>query len=180
MAGVHAGLVAFTYVRSKLLKHAARFLALSILCGWVVFKGLTPPGSFKEALMWFGVPFFGLLGLIPLFRMFDRRFILTISPAGIRDVRISPSFMPWTDIKKVGLRRIRNQEFLMLELEPAIEQRLIKSRLAVFFKHLNALVGMPGYSVSAAALDGSFEEVLSAVYLFGAASRLERAENIVE
>lgn len=155
--------VVFSASRLKLLG----FLVLGVLmtgtCVFVVQKGLAARGSFKEAAVWFGVPFFALCTLVILARLLRAGATVSIGPAGIRDVRFSPDIVPWSAVVDVEGLAMHGQRMLLMKLDPAFEQGIRKTRLVRAFGAINAALGYGGLSVSAQGLDGSFDDLVLAV-----------------
>ncbi|MGQ0456745.1 MAG: STM3941 family protein [Hyphomicrobium sp.] len=166
--------VAFCYARGKLALYLLGGLAFAIACGWAIYIDAAPSGSFDQAVLWFGVPFFGLLVLLALKNFGDRRAILTISSEGIRDVRIAPNLIPWDAIRGMTLREIKRQRFVMLDLDPGFEKTLQLTRLARFSKPMNAAIGFHGHALNPAGLNGSLDQIVGAIEKFSPGAGVSR------
>lgn len=157
---------AFRYSWGKLALGALGSFAFAAMCGWIAYGGLAAPGSFKEAVMWFGAAFFGLGGVLCLRNAFDRRAILTISPAGIRDLRISPDFIPWNAILGLSLSGLGRQQFFTLEMDPGAVKAIRLSRMARWSGPMNAKLGFSGLVLNPRGLDGSLVDLIQALMRF--------------
>jgi hypothetical protein len=158
--------VTFRYARGKLILYALGSFAFAALAAWIIYRGLAPQGSFKEAAMWLGAPLFGLGGLVCLLRVFDRSAIVFISPAGIRDSRISEDIIPWHAILGMTARSYRRQNFITLAIDPEAEKGIKLSRLARWSGPMNAKLGFSGLVLNPAGLDGSFDDIVQALVRF--------------
>jgi hypothetical protein len=158
--------VDFRYANRKLIWYVLGSFAFVAACAWILYLGLAPHGSFKEVVIWFGIPFFGLCGVMALRNMRDTRAVLTISPEGIRDHRISEDLIPWCAIRGMRLQQVQKQNFVMLDLDSEEEKKLRLTRLASWTKPMNAAIGFHGLCVNPAGLDGSLDEILAALERF--------------
>ncbi len=156
----------FRYARGKLIWYALGSFAFVAACMLIAYLGLAPHGSFKEAVIWFGVPFFAFCGVMALRGMRDTRAILTISPAGIKDLRISNDLIPWRAVRGMRLQQVQRQSFVMLDIDPETENHLRLSRLASWTRPMNAAIGFQGLCVNPAGLDGSLDDILAALDRF--------------
>jgi hypothetical protein len=166
MGDVEESGVGFRYANRKLIWYVLGSLAFVAVCAWILYLGLAPHGSFKEALIWLGIPFFGLCGVMALRGMRDSRVILSISPGGIRDLRVSEDLIPWRAVRGMRLQQVQKQSFVMLDLDPADEKTLRLTRLASWTKPMNAAIGFHGLCVNPAGLDGSLDDILAALERF--------------
>jgi hypothetical protein len=166
MNAQETGGVAFRYARGKLVWYALGGFGFVALCAWLLAIGAAPYGSFKHAVLMFGVAFFGLAGLMALRSMAGRRDIVAISPQGITDIRISPSLIPWTAIRGMSMRETRGQRFIMLDVDPAVEKALPLTRTARWTMPMNAAIGFRGLVLNPAGLDASADEIVAALVRF--------------
>ena len=158
--------VTFRYAPGKLVSYTLGSFAFTALAAWLIYRGAAPHGSFKEAAVWLGVIFFGLDGVVLATRLFDRSEILTISPAGVRDTRISRDVIPWSAILGMAATSYRGQSFITLEIDPATEEVIRLSRMARWSRPMNAKLGFRGLVLNPAGLDGSFDDIVLALTRF--------------
>ena len=87
--------------RAKLAGLVLIGVALTALSLWIIIAGIAPPGSFGELAGYVGVPFFGAATAVGVYRLFTAaRAVLTISPQGLRDIRIADAFIPWPTVAR--------------------------------------------------------------------------------
>lgn len=158
------------YARGKLVGYALGGFAFAAVAAWLIASGETAYGSFKQAVVAFGVVFFGGIGLYAVGQMFNRQPVVVISGKGIEDRRLSASVIPWPAILDIEIREMHRQKILMLQLDPAFERTMKATRGASFCKPLNSAIGYQGLPLTIAGLDSSFDDVVEALKSFGTAS----------
>jgi hypothetical protein len=163
MAIPDAGGTTFRYARGKLVWYALGSFACAGLSAWVAYMGLAPQGSFKEAVIWAAIPLFALSGVMNFRQMRDQREILRIAPDGITDLRIAPQSIPWDAIRNISIRKVKGQGFIVLHVEPEAEVRVSLSGVGRWSRSANAALGLDGLVLTPAGLDGSCDEVMSAL-----------------
>jgi hypothetical protein len=89
--------------------------------------------------------------------------IVTVGPQGVRDVRISPDWIPWTAITGFSVASVKGTHFLMLRVDPAFEATMSLTRVARWGRPANAALGYHGYGIGAVGLSGGFKDVESAI-----------------
>jgi hypothetical protein len=166
MAVHDAADVTFRYARGKIIFYGLISFAFSVLAAWILYRGLAPQGSFKEAAMWLAAPLFGLCGFMLLLRAFDRSVIVSISPAGVRDTRISEDVIPWSAIRGVTVGSLKGQRFITLAIDPEVEKGLRLTRLAQWSGPMNAKLGFHGLVLNPAGLDGTYDGIVQAFARF--------------
>ncbi len=102
---------------------------------------------------WLGLLFSGYCTAV-LFRrlLIADRAVLTITPNGIRDIRISTDFVPWSGICDITSRRVRGQRFIVIGADPAVERHLALTATAKWSRGLNHVLGLDGLCISATGL----------------------------
>lgn len=166
MTDSDASAVSFRYARGKTALYLLGGLAFAVACAWALYMEAAPRGSFDEAVLWFGVPFFGLLVLMAVKNLGDRRDVVTISQAGVRDIRIAPELIPWRAIRDITVRQLKGQRFIMLDIDPSFEKTLQLTKLARFSKPMNAAIGFHGQTLNPAGLTGSLDQIIAAIDKF--------------
>ncbi len=112
---------------------------------------------------WAGLIFFLACAVLGLAQAMTRGAVVTVGPQGVRDVRISPDWIPWAAITGISERSVKGTHLLNLRIDPAFEATLSLTRLARWSKGANAAVGYGGYSITAAGLKGGFAALKRAV-----------------
>src|SRR5262245_61343725 len=146
--GVVAGSVAFVV------------LGAAMVCGYI---GPIQPWSMPWLAGWAALIFFGVCAAFGIKQAMTRGAIVTIGPRGVRDVRISPDWIPWAAIAGVAEHSVQGTRFLMLRIDPAFEATMSLTPLARWGKPANAALGYHGYGIAAVGLKGGFKALKSAV-----------------
>ena len=97
-----------------------------------------------------GLAFFGFCAAVALWRLYAQRGpIVTVSPAGLRDVRVAKEPIPWRAIKSISTMQMQRQMVLLIAIDPADEARLTLTRVARWMRSANRAHGVDGLVVSA-------------------------------
>ncbi len=120
------------------------------------YLGRIAPWSLPWLAGWAATIFFGVCGVFALQQAMARGPIVTVGPRGVRDVRISPDWIPWTAIAGATEHVVRGTHFLMLRIDPAFEATMSLTRMARWGKPANAALGYQGYGIGAVGLKGGF------------------------
>ncbi|MFN3745626.1 MAG: STM3941 family protein [Hyphomicrobiaceae bacterium] len=116
----------------------------------------------------FGVAFFGFIVLIAAWRLLVLRgAVVTLSPRGIRDVRLTGALVPWSAIRSVSTWSAYNQPAIVLSVDPAYERGLKLTPLARVTRPLNAAIGADGLCVASQGLrmgHGALLETITAYW----------------
>lgn len=154
--------VEFHGSRGKLAGLVLLGLGLTALSLWIVLGGLAPAGSLGELASYAGILFFGAATLIACYRLATAsRVMLTLSPAGIRDVRVADAFIPWAAVKSLSTWSMQGQQVLVISVDPATEKNLPLTRLARWSRGANRALGADGLCVSPTGLGVSYDELLA-------------------
>lgn len=138
---------------------AAAFVAVSVLMVLGVIDGVRF-GMRAETIGWIGLAVFGPFLLIALWRLiFMRGPVLTISPKGLRDVRIAADVIPWAAIERVSVWQAHKQKFLVLGVAPAVEDRIGLTRMARWTRRANRSLGADGLCIGPQGLPLSFDDL---------------------
>lgn len=97
-----------------------------------------------------GLVFFGFCAAVAIWRLLGQRGpMVTLSPAGLRDVRVAAEPIPWRAIKSISTWQMQRQMVLLVAIDPADEARLTLTRLARWTRIANRKAGADGLVVSA-------------------------------
>jgi hypothetical protein len=97
-----------------------------------------------------GLVFFTFCAAVAVWRLLAQRGpVVTISPAGLRDVRVAAQPIPWRAIKSISTMQMQRQMVLLIAIDPAEEARLTLTRVARWMRTANRAHGVDGLVVSA-------------------------------
>ncbi|MFY0534540.1 STM3941 family protein [Nannocystis pusilla] len=116
-----------------------------------------------------GTLFFGLCTLMIVRQWFTLEAVITISPAGLRDVRVAREFIPWTAIERLSTWSLQGQSTLVVAVAPAVESRLTLTRTARWTRGANRKLGADGLCVSAHGLKVDFAGLTALVHAYASA-----------
>jgi hypothetical protein len=119
-------------------------------CGALAF-GLAVPNE-DAPPQWVAFIGFAVMGLSTLalgFAMLKLRGdVVTVSPEGIRDIRLSPDLIPWSAVEGVTWRRLaRDQETIVLALDKSFEDTLRLPRVAQWGRNVDHAFGLDGLPI---------------------------------
>lgn len=92
--------------------------------------------------------------------------LLTLSPAGICDTRISFEVIPWPAVRTLDVGRIYRMDYVFLTLDPAVLQSLSLRPLVRFHGLKNVQFWTKGLSISNNDLKISFEDLVVAIHKY--------------
>jgi hypothetical protein len=100
-----------------------------------------------------GILFFGFCAVVAVWRLWAQRgAIVTVSPAGLRDVRVAREPIPWNAITGISTGQMQRQTVLLVAIDPAAEQHLTLTRVARWMRDAHRRSGVDGFVVSAQGL----------------------------
>ena len=158
-------------------------LALLAILG-VVMTGLSAVLAFlnldlglaAKIIGWIGTVFFGLCTLIALWRgLMERGPVITISPEGIRDTRVSASVVPWRAITGISTWSFQGQQAMVLAVDSAIERTLGLSLIARWSRGANRALGADGLAITASGVKIDYDALLETSLAYWQAYRGRRA-----
>ncbi len=101
--------------------------------------------AFYTAVGYFGMIFFGFALLKIVWLLITARGpVLFIDRNGIRDLRVSPNAIPWDAVEQIGISEVRKQQFVTLQVTPALEKRLVASTGSKLMRAANHAIGVDG------------------------------------
>jgi hypothetical protein len=96
-----------------------------------------------------GMVFFAFCAAVAIWRLFQqRRAAITLSPAGLRDVRVAAEPIPWRAIKSISTLQMQRQMVLVVAIDPAEEAHLTLTRVARWTRSANRRLGADGLVIS--------------------------------
>jgi hypothetical protein len=158
---------------AKLLGLVAIGILMTGACALVVF-GYIPvaAGSLRQFLVWVGMPFFGLCTLLAASRLLRASdTVVTLSPEGLLDTRLSQRPIPWSAIQEVGVWTMQGQKVIVLPVPPETEKSVGLTRIASWSRGANKKLGANGLCVMASGLKTSHDALLAQITARVAAAR---------
>lgn len=145
----------------------ALMTALSLLFVLPVFPQLgSDPVTHAVGIV--GTLFFGLCTLMIVRQWFTLQAVVTLSPAGLRDVRVAREFIPWSAIERLSTWTFQGQNILVVAVAPAVESRLTLTRTARWTRGPNRNLGADGLCVTAHGLKVDFAGLAALVHAYAA------------
>ena len=185
----------------KALKMVGASAMMAALSAAVAFHYLpnVRPGSLVEFVGYAGVLFFGLGTLLLIWQYFRLRGpVLTLTPDGIRDSRLSAQAIPWKAVSSVsawdismaagksaaaavpaplpvhGTRAVANSRTVVLAVDADTENRIVRTRLAKWMRNANRGFGADGLAISPLGLAIGFDELLDTCRAYWQAAQQDR------
>ncbi|MGF1650294.1 MAG: STM3941 family protein [Hyphomicrobiaceae bacterium] len=141
-------------------------MALIVVCALLAFGAIDSPraSAFEAKLVgWIGLIFFSycLAGII--WRAATVRGpVITLSPEGLRDVRVAAEPIPWTAITGLSTWSFAGQKIMVVAIEPDVEARLTLTTLARSTRSANAKLGANGLCITPTGLDVTYDDLFEA------------------
>ena len=140
--------VTFHASPARTLGLAALSLILALMSAGTLL--LVPPWSLKWVMSWAGLILFTWFGVRWLQEGLTRGPLVSVGAKGVRDVRISSEWIPWTAIRGIG----RYFSSVVLRVDAASVASIPLTRLGRWMRWSNAL--FPAYNISTANLKGGY------------------------
>jgi hypothetical protein len=97
-----------------------------------------------------GLVFFSFCAAVAIWRLIAQRgAVVTLSPSGLLDRRVTAEPIPWRAIKSISTWQMQRQMVLVVVVDPAVEAGLTLTRLARWTRNANRTLGADGLVVSA-------------------------------
>ncbi|MGD9536042.1 MAG: STM3941 family protein [Alphaproteobacteria bacterium] len=101
--------------------------------------------------------------------------VVTLSPKGLRDLRIAPEFVPWSAIQHLSIwGGGRSGRAMIVTVPPEVQERLGMSRFARWAHRMNAKLGVKGLCVGEQRLKTDIETLFAATDAYWKIYRDER------
>jgi len=144
----------------KLLAIGIAFVACSI---FIAYQG----NIFYVIVGMFGLVFFGTLTLLVLWRLVASMGpVVTVSPMGLRDKRVTADLIPWSAITDIATWSAYNQPSIIVAVDPAVEKRLRLSLITRMTRRANASLGADGLAVGSQGLHMGHDELIAAIMAY--------------
>lgn len=149
----------------KLLAIALLFVAAG--CWFITNPAKFVTSAFNNptiiyTLGWLAVLFFGIIGIFSLMKFFNKNPALIVDALGITDKSSlsAAGYLAWTDINSLRVISFNKQQMIMLELTDAALLQQQTSLLKKFLLKYNYRNYQAHISISANAIDISFDKLL--------------------
>lgn len=145
----------------------ALFVAGSLLMITGVITGRRM-GLDAPVVGWIGLSVFGAFMLLALWRVITTRGpVVTVSPKGLHDTRISAKVIPWDAVLGVSVWQMSNQKIIVVAVTPEAEQAIGLTRLARWSRGANKSLGADGLCISPSGLKVKFDDLWRLIHAFG-------------
>jgi hypothetical protein len=150
------------YCRSRLLPLIGLGAAMTLLSAVVGFGWLPDEMDIAHRTIGdLGIALFGLATAKCAWTLLTVRGpVVLVSNYGIRDLRIANEFILWDCVTDVSACEHRGQQFVVLKITPALEQRLFCDGTAKALLAANRALGVDGIAISASGLATKFDALL--------------------
>jgi hypothetical protein len=150
---------------AKLLGLFAIGIVMTGLSGMIAFGAIpVRAGSYAQFMGWVGLLFFGLCTLVAASRLLRAsNTVVTLSPEGLLDTRLSERPIPWSAIQDIGVWTMQGQKVIVLPVPPDVESGLGLSRIASWSRGANKKLGADGLCVMASGLKISHDGLLAQI-----------------
>lgn len=161
------------YANTRLLPPIAFALAMVLLSTAIALDWIVGGENWLRRMVGYaGIAFFGLMAAKFVWVLFaERAPVLSVSRDGIRDLRMANEFILWKSVADVSAGRVGRQSFVVLKLEPAVEQRLFCADVAQPMLAANRALGLDGIAISPVGLATDFDGLMATCSGYFAESR---------
>jgi hypothetical protein len=129
-------------------------------------------GSLVEVFGYAGTVLFGSSTLLILWRAFTTKGpVVTITPEGIRDIRVAAEIIPWSEVEDIRVWEFKGQRTMVLVIPPGVEAALTLTRVARWTRAGNRALGADGLCINAQALKITFDQLLATSLAYARAWR---------
>ncbi len=98
---------------------------------------------------WIGAIVFGAFLMLALWRLIGTRGpVVTVSPRGLHDTRISEKVIPWDAVLGVSTWEMSNQKIIVVAVTPEAEQAIGLTRMAKWTRGANRSLGADGLCIN--------------------------------
>jgi hypothetical protein len=138
-------------------------------------------GTFRMAVGYFGLVFFGLLTCkFILLLLSPRKPVLFICRNGIRDTRISNELIEWRSVEEISIWQYRRQKTVILKVTPLVAKRLVPGGLKRVLSVANKALGADGLIINPAGLTMDAETLVDIFRRYRAAAVPGHLDNPVQ
>lgn len=111
--------------------------------------------------------FFGAITALTVWRLVTQRgTVITLSPEGFRDIRVSADIVPWQAVASLKTWQSSGQNIMVIELHPGEEAKLKLTAIARMSRGANTKLGADGLSVAAQGTKIGHEALMEATIAY--------------
>jgi hypothetical protein len=119
---------------------------------------------------WVTVVFFGFCLLMILWRLLTQQGpIITLSPHGILDVRVTHVVVPWQSVARIFTWSHSGQSIMIVGLHPGEEQKLKLTTVARVSRRANAALGADGLAITSQGTKFSHDALMNTAIAYAQA-----------
>lgn len=137
---------------------------------WMTLATVDTPrysAAMVRALGYLSITVFGFFLLIALWRLLTQRGpVITLSPVGLRDVRVSNDVIPWQAINSLKTWQMSGQQVMVVGLIDGEEAKLKLTTIARMSRGANARLGADGLAMTAQGTKISHAELMDAAIAY--------------
>jgi hypothetical protein len=157
---------------NKLLGLVGMGVAMTAVSAAIAFALLPGVGPFDQIWGYAGLVFFGAATVVALWRLATMRGpVVTITPSGIRDIRIAAELVPWSGITRISTWAYAGQKVMVLKVDPACESGLTLSATARWTRGANRALGADGLAITAQGLKIDYQTLFDTSMAYAQASK---------
>jgi uncharacterized membrane protein YgdD (TMEM256/DUF423 family) len=142
-------------------------------CLWMVTADVSGGGRRSELVApigWVGLVVFGAFGALLLKQMFSGTGpVLSFTPTGLTDKRISVDEMPWAEVDALSTWSMQNQPAMIVKLNPETEAAMTLGRIASMTRGANTKLGADGLAVTAKGTKINHDDLIATTMTYLAA-----------
>ena len=140
---------------------------LFVVGGYFMTQATTDSTRYSAELVRFWgyvtIAFFGLCTALLAWRLLTQRgTVITLSPAGLRDVRVSPDTIPWPAVATISTWQHTGQKVMIVGLHPGEEAKFQLTMIARLTRRANAKLGADGLAVATQGIKISHDALMAA------------------
>jgi hypothetical protein len=140
--------------------------AAFVIVGWFLARATEGTGRYSREMVnlagWAALVFFGAITLLIVWRLFTQRgTVVTLSPMGLTDIRVSLDVVAWPAVDRISTWSHSGQRIMIVALKPGEEAKLKLSTIARLTRGANAKLGADGLAVTAQGLKIGYDDLLS-------------------
>lgn len=139
--------------------------------GWLMTQASESSRRYSPEMLhilgWVTLVFFGACTMIALWRLLTQRGpVITLSPQGLQDVRVSADVVPWTAIETLYTWQHSGQKVMVVGLKAGEEQKLRLTTIARLSRGANAKLGADGLAVTAQGTKIGHDDLMAAAIAY--------------
>lgn len=144
----------------------------SVFAIWAAITDIPNGGYVTVALACGAALFFALTTVVIIRRLVQAgEPLITLTPEGIRDTRLSAALIPWRAVRGISTWTHYGQKVMVLDVDPSVIRQLPLNPLVRWTLGLNRLLGIDGLGISALGLTIGYEALLQAAIAYAEAAQ---------